>query len=66
MTDDDSKNNELDDSLKKRINELSDNLKKLIEEIKNKRVEFQISFEKENASPRIINRILSYLSEIDT
>ncbi|PJF03911.1 hypothetical protein CVD06_09925 [Acinetobacter seifertii] len=66
MTDDDSKNNELDDSLKKRINELSDNLKKLIEEIKNKRVEFQISFEKEIASPRIINRILSYLSEIDT
>ncbi|PJG68816.1 hypothetical protein, partial [Acinetobacter seifertii] len=30
------------------------------------RVEFQISFEKEIASPRIINRILSYLSEIDT
>lgn len=55
-----------DDSFKKRVNKLSVNLNKLSTEISKKRNEFQISFEKEVATPRIINRTLHYLSEINT
>lgn len=72
MKDIESVNFEEDNNLKseddftKRINELSISLKKLIVEISNKRKEFEITFEKDIALPRILNRSLHYLSEIDT